>query len=125
VADIGVETDFAMHSGDDRILQYTVVDEDDAVVDITGATFTFELSKYDDTKPTGIGAPKGSPLFTKTVGSGITLITPASGRVDVALLPADTADLKGDHYHELEMVLSGVTSTVAFGKLTIHKDLVE
>ena len=125
MADIGVETDFAMHSGDDRILQYTVVDENDAAVNITGGAFTFELSKYDATKPTGIGAPKGEPLFTKTVGSGITIINGPTGRVDVALVEADTALLKGDHYHELEMVLSTVTSTVAFGKLTIHKDLVE
>ena len=43
----------------------------------------------------------------------------------VTLDPADTADLKGSFYHELEMVLAGVTSTVAFGQIDIKKDLLE
>ena len=85
---------------------------------------TFSISKQDAaaTSP----KPSGTALVTKTVGAGITLVTPLSGRADVALLPADTAALKaGVYYYELEIVLSGSKSTAAYGAVTILADLVE
>jgi len=120
---IGAQADFEMHSGDHRDLVVTVKDEAGALVDISGATMRWHLSKLDSSgsRP----GPKGAALVQKSVGSGIVLTTPASGVATVSLLPADTASLAGEFYHELEMVLGGKTSTVLFGKVTVLKDLVE
>lgn len=120
---IGLQQDFDMHSGDSRDLEITVVDENDAAVDVSAATMTWELSKLDSSGT--LPAPRGAALVTKTVGSGITITDGPNGELTVALDPADTADLRGDHYHELQIVTGGKTSTVLFGKVAVLKDLVE
>ncbi len=114
-----------MFSGDDKILRYTVTDGTTAI-DIAGAAFRWGLFKLDPdaTTPTARGTVL-TPPGEKTVGSGITITTPASGILEVALVPADTADIKGEFYHELEMVLGGETSTVAFGQINIKRDGLE
>jgi len=123
MADIGVQGSFSMHSGDDRVLEFTINNQTDAAPEnITGATMTFAISKPSAGSSTP--APAGAALVTKTVGAGIVLVTPASGRANVTLAPADTAALKGTYYYELQVVLGGVTSTVAFGSVLIYNDLV-
>ncbi len=114
-----------MFSGDTKRLNYTVKDGAGVVIDITGGTFRWGLSKLGKPVTAGEPSPQGSPLLTKTVSSGITLTAPTLGELRVDLDPADTADLKGSFYHELEMVLAGVTSTIAFGQIDIKKDLLE
>jgi len=109
-----------MKSGDSKVLQVTVKDEAGVAINITGATFTWALSKK---KSSGGFSP--TLLLTKTVGSGITLVTPASGRLDIALLPADTDALKGSYYQELQMVDTATNkSTVLDGTITIDPDLI-
>jgi len=117
---IGLEEGFEHHSGDSRTLEVTINDEVGAVVDISSATLTWGLSK----KSADTTTPMGAALITKTIGSGITITDGPNGRCDVAIDPADTDALAGDFYHELEMVLTGETSTVLYGAVTILKDLV-
>jgi hypothetical protein len=107
-------TDFTMFSGDSKVLQTSLTDDTNAVVDITGAEITWQLSRK-------VTSPA---ILTKTVGSGITITNPANGQFEVAIDPVDTADLKGDYYHEIEMVLNGVVSTVLTGTVTIQPDLI-
>ena len=114
-----------MFSGDTKRLNYTVKDGNGVVIDITTATFRWGLSKLGKPKTAGDPSPQVAPLLEKTISSGIVLTAPTLGQLRVTLDPADTADLKGEFYHELEMVLSGVTSTVAFGQIDIKKDLLE
>lgn len=124
MADLGVEGTFSMHSGDDRVLEFTVNQQDDSgPEDISGAALTFVITKQSAavTSPT----PAGTPLVTKTIGSGITIVNAANGRADVVLGTADSAALKGTYYYELQMVLGGVTSTVAYGAVVILNDAVE
>lgn len=120
---IGVQNDFQMHSGNSRTLQFTINDEDGSAVDITSAAIRWELSKLDP--DTTLPAPKGAPIVQKSVGSGVTVVDGPNGRCDVALDEADTEPLKGDHYHELRVVVAGETSTPSFGKVEILKNLVE
>ena len=117
---LGKEQDFSMHSGDDRVLQVTVRNPANAVVNISGATITWALSK----KSASSVEPKGSAIVTKTTSSGISITDAANGRCDVTLAEADTASLAGTYYHELQIVLSGDTSTVMYGTVTIKKDLI-
>ena len=64
-----------------------------------------------------------TPLFTKTLTGGPTQIDPvdlANGRIDVLINNADTAALKGDFYHELQ--LEPGPNTPMFGTFTIQAD---
>ncbi len=114
-----------MFSGDTKRLNYTVKDSAGTVIDITTATFRWALSKLAKSGTAGEPSPQGPAIVSKSIGSGITLTAPTLGELRVDLDPADTADLKGSFYHELEMVLAGVTSTVAFGQIDVKKDLLE
>ena len=117
---------FDIFSGDTKRLNYTVKDVNGAVIDITTATFKWGLSKLpQDAAAVGNVEPQGDALLTKTLSSGITLTAPTLGQLRVDLDAADTTALKGEFYNELEMVLAGATSTVAFGRIDIKKDLLE
>lgn len=110
-----------IHSGDDKRLNYTVKDGAGAVVVITGATLKWGLSR----KKTGEVAPIGGEIVSKSTGSGITITDGDNGELRVDLDAADTAPLRGSHYHELEMVLGGKRSTLAYGQVEILVDLLE
>ena len=117
---LGKEQDFSMHSGDDRVLEVSITDSANAALNITGATVTWALSRAVADKV----EPKGAAIVTKTVGSGITLTNPSGGVLQVAIAETDTDDLAGTYYHEMQLVLSGDTSTVMYGTVTIKKDLI-
>lgn len=102
-------------SGDTAVYKFTVTDNADAIVDLTGISATWILSKRVD-----------SPiLLTKTIGSGIVVTDAAGGLLEVTTIPADTEDLQGLHYWELEIVDSGGQKvTVANGTLTLKVERV-
>ncbi len=114
-----------MFSGDTKRLNYTIKDSGGSAIDVTLAVFRWALSKLAKSDTAGEPSPQGPAILSKTNGSGITLTAPTLGQIRVDLDPADTASLKGSFYHELEMVLAGVTSTVAFGQIDVRKDLLE
>ncbi len=104
-------------SGDALALQITVRNGDlpsSPVLDLTPFTeITWALAKK-----------QGSAvLFTKKLSVGPTQIDPvdlANGRIDVLINNADTAALKGVHYHELQ--LEPGPNTPLFGSFTIQAD---
>ncbi len=107
-------TNLEMFAGDTRVLHVTVLDQDSAVVDITGATVNFMVSKRRTT----------SPLFTKTVGSGVVISDGPNGEMDITLDPADTTSLKGAHYFECEVTdVSSRKTTVLYGTLSILRSI--
>ena len=118
---IGTQSSISMHSGDTRVLEITVVDENQAAVDLSAADVTWALSK----KAADEVLPKGSALLTKVVGNGIAIVDAVTGRADVTIDPSDTEALAGDFYHELQVVLGGAVSTVLYGTVTIVKDLIQ
>lgn len=104
-------------SGDALALQITVRDGDtpgSPVLDLTPFTeITWALARKQG----------GDPIFTKTLTGGPTQIDPvdlANGRIDVLIGNADTADLSGEYYHELQ--LEPGPNTPMFGAFTIQKD---
>jgi hypothetical protein len=111
--------DMTMVRGDTRIVRATFVDEAGAVLSLVGCTIRWWMAK----------TASGPSLLSKAIGSGITVVNAASGRFDVRMAPADTANVStippGDYYHECEVVdNAGEVATVFAGKLTITKDLV-
>ncbi len=124
---LGTLHSFSMHRGDSRKITGTVVDENGAVIDLTGLTGTalsWILANRDKnlTNP----APRNDALVTKTIGSGITITDATGGKVEVALDEADTTARKApaDYYQELQIVLSGETTTVMFGIISLRRDIV-
>ncbi len=109
-----------MTSGDDHTLNATIRDaleaDDGVVVDLSGLMAAeWVLSKRKNTVE----------IINKTLGSGITVVDAANGRLDVTLVPADTADLSGKYYHECEIKdVSGKTKTVFWGTGRINADKV-
>ena len=108
-----IPQNFEMFSGDDKNIQFTITDEDNAASDITGASATWACSRR----------VKTSTLISKTVGSGITIVSGVGGVLLVSLAQADTASLRGDYYHELEIVdAAGKKTTAAYGTMTVLTD---
>lgn len=96
--------------GDDRDFIFDVYDSTGIAVAITGATITFTVRTAID----------GSSVFSKTVGSGITISGTVTNRMTVAVDPADTSSQDpGIYRYDVQLVLSGYTVTVAHGPFAI------
>ena len=104
---------FDIFFGQDKVLELTVTDEADAVIDVSSATFTWVMSGY----------PGDTADITKTVGSGITITDGPNGRIDIALAETDTVNLSanGIYYHELWMTSGTNEFPVLYGKVNGKK----
>jgi len=92
--------------GEDKTLRFTVVDQNGAAQNVTGYTMDFKLS----------ATFSGDRLFTKTVGAGITLTSPAGGIVDVQIDAADTSGLSPTtYYYVLRRTNAGSHWELAYG----------
>lgn len=89
-------------SGEDRSIQFTVKDSAGAAVDVTGWAISFVAGNV-----------------TKTVGSGVTLTTPAAGVVTVALGATDTTALLGGNNYKLRRTDTGYNTVLAYGSITV------
>lgn len=110
--------DVEMYSGDTLQLIITVTDSDTGLAkNLSGATaIRWELAK----------SAKVPSTLIKTLVSGITITNAAMGELRVDILPADTASLKGDFIHELEIIdFAGQVNTVLDGKFTILLDVAD
>jgi len=120
---LGNQQDFEMHSGNDRDLVVTVKNAAGVVVNITGATIKWQISKLDASLavPT---AGSDVALVSKDTGGDIAITDAVNGVFTVTIASADTESLKGDYYHESQVLLASKKSTVVFGKLTIKRNLI-
>lgn len=106
-------------SGDHANLNFTLTDDNDTALDLTGAlAIEWQLAQR---------VSSSSALITKTLGSGITITNASGGLITVALIPADTASLKSPdgspYYHECQVTdASGNVSTVTYGTFEIRQD---
>lgn len=101
-----------MFAGDTKVLSVTVQDQDDAIVDLTGAAAEWVLAKQH-------GA---AALITKTVGSGITITQPLNGQLEVLMQPADSVQLRGSYAYQLEITDAfSRKSTVLYGTIAIRR----
>lgn len=115
---VRITSEDELFTGADKTLQFTVLDANDVPVDITGWSVLWGL--YPNPFEKG-----STPLVTKTVGSGITLTTPLSGVLRVALLDTDTDNLPGAesyaYYHELRRTDGGLEDVLAYGDVMLRQ----
>jgi hypothetical protein len=111
---------FEMFAGDTKRINFTITDATTgAVFDITGATALWQASRA---KPVGFSS---TPLLTKTEGDGLEITDAIGGAVTVVLSPADTLNLSGNFYHELQLEdADGDIATVYTGTFTVRKALI-
>ena len=106
------DQNFIMYPGDNKIIRVTVDDgvlPTAAVVDLSGVTeATWVLARR----------PGKPALVTKKLSlAEIAIPTPANGIIEVTLVPDDTKSLSpGNYYHELDVIDTGIRSTVTSGK---------
>lgn len=84
---------FTIYRGDAATLRLTVTDDDDARVDLTGATIELQIK-------TAINGADPATV-SKAIGSGITLLAQAGdtlGQADIAISGADTNQTPGLFY---------------------------
>jgi hypothetical protein len=103
--------------GEYKTLAVSVVDASSVAVNLTGATITWKLT----TQQGG-----GTTLLTKTIGSGITVVSAAGGTLTITFAAVDTVDLGGlTYYHELEITDASSHPEIGFiGTVTINKSAV-
>ncbi len=110
-----IPSNFEMFSGNTKVLKVAVLDQDDVVVDLTGASADYAFSER----------PGTPALFTKSVGSGIVITDDVNGLLEVTINPADTESLSGTFHHELEVTdAAGRKTTVLFGTATVRLNVV-
>lgn len=108
---------FDIHQDRDKLLNFSVVDQQipAVVVDLTGSTLSFAFSS------------KVSPftaLFTKTVGSGLTITNATGGLFSVQIDKADVATLVGEHRYEVKMLdPAGKEDTIVEGTIVVSSSI--
>lgn len=110
-----------LYRGDDLAVEIAVDDgaTPPAPKSVAGAALTWRAS----------ATPFSATLIEKTTGgagaAAITIAGASNELVRFALVPADTRDLSGELFHELQAVdAGGKTRTLATGTLRILPDLV-
>lgn len=99
-----------MVSGDSKVLEIEIGDDDGVSVDVTGANITYAI------------ADRAIRVTKQTGGQGVTI---DGSLVTVTLSPADTAGLAGVYSHEMEIVdMEGNVSTVLRGQVGIARGIV-
>ncbi len=99
-----------LYRGKDRVIEVVVYNGVGAPLNITGSAFTWVVYK----------PPVGAIVLSKSVGSGIELIVPASGIMEITLVPDDTQNLLGQYNHEGEITTpSGKQDTIFTGYFKI------
>jgi len=114
-----IPQDFELVSGNDKILKFNTTDQDDIVVDLTGATIIWAMANTAKAK-------KNIIEYTSPVQ--VTITAPATGGLfEVAILTAATEGLKGgEYYHEVRVVSAGgKKTTVAYGTVTLRDNIID
>lgn len=121
---VQTDQDDEMYAGNKRVLRYTVLDEDNGNIafDLSSYTIKWAISRLDQN-----GNFLTTPVLEKhsTVPGEITVSGADNNIASVLLVGADTDDLSGDFYIELEVFDVSLESVVvATGKLTINRNVV-
>lgn len=109
---------FEMHSGNHKVLKFTTKDENDLIVDLTGASISWAMSTTAKSK---------APIATYTLADNVTLTDPVNGLFEVEVQAVDTEPLKGaEYYHEARVTsAAGKVTTVAYGTIKMLDNVIE
>lgn len=99
--------------GEDRVLEFTIVDASDVAVNISGWSLEWVLRR----DPSSSAA-----TLTKTTVSGITITNGAGGVCQVAIADTDTIDMEpGGYHHTLRRADAGFETVLAFGPFDLQQ----
>ena len=102
---MAVEANISWFIGEDLTFTDTITG-----VNITGWAISFKLEPL----------AGGTDLFTKTVGNGITLTTPVSGIMTIAIAAANTSSLEPGRYrYEIARTDAGAATVLTYGYVTL------
>jgi hypothetical protein len=108
---------FPLISGEDVILDITVRDNDDAIVNLTGGTVRFAAART----PTGtpvIDSAASPATATAVVQDG------PNGLVRVTITDTNTDPLSGDYYYEIKVTdVGGLEAVVTRGWMSFADNL--
>lgn len=108
---------FPVMSGDQVQLNFTITDNDDAVVNLTGGTGRFALARTPTSTP-DIDSNASPQTATITVTDAV------NGAVNVVITDENTEALTGDYYYEFKWTdASGREAVVARGVITFEVNL--
>lgn len=109
---------FAVVSGDQIQLDFTVLDNDDAVVDLSGGSGRFAMARSNTSTTLDIDSNASPQTAVITVASAI------AGTVNVIITDDNTEALTGDYYWEFKWTdSSGREAVVARGIMTFEANL--
>ena len=108
--------DFFMTAGDTKTIGVSVIEKDDgSATDITGATIAWKVAQ----------SQRGTVLISKSTADDISITSGTGGTFTISLSASDTASLRGDYYHEIQITFaSAEVATVLKGKMTVSPGLV-
>lgn len=105
---------FTMYQGDDKVLEVTVLDDNDNIVNISNTNLAYVV--YRQTSE--------DIVIQKTTTSGIDITAPSSGIFQITLNPVDTLSLKGHFLHECELKdVEGRITTIFTGHVDIYRSI--
>jgi hypothetical protein len=110
---------YRMFAGDTKTLEMSVIDDDGLIVDISDAKIRWMMARSVNSKTTILS--KGN----EDSPPEIEIVLANHGRFNVYLGQDDTETLRGDYYHEAEVVLpDGTIGTPISGTITIDHTLI-
>lgn len=104
-------------SGDQLSLPITVLDNNDAVVDLTGGSAVFKMARR----------PTGTAIIDSTASPAtatVALTDPTNGILTVTITDENTEALRGDYYYECKFTdNTGREAVVARGYISFADNL--
>jgi len=116
-----ITSDHEWFTNTDHVFEFTIYQEDGVTPqNITGWELSWFLKR-------GEGDPDAAALLAKTTGGSpteIDIVNGATGRVDVIVLAADTAGIRGgDYFHELKRTDTAQESVESYGAAKLKQSL--
>jgi len=125
--------DFTMYAGTRVTVQITVSDADGSGNDDLSSNYTelvwvlapFENNSTSEYRDVPVLTKKSTVAQASTGGDEIDVAGSSNERADVQLIKADTEDLEGSYYHELEgFDANGNGVVLATGTVTIRRNVI-
>lgn len=98
--------------GDNTPLRIIVKNEYEQVKDITGASITWRLKRYQDS---------AASVLIKTTDDDINIVDGLNGEFSISFSTEETSSLTGKYYHECRIVDGlGQARVVCYGNMTVR-----
>ena len=96
---------FSFTAGEDRTLSMTASNQAGTILNLTGATIVWRLSKG-----------RGGTAVLDIAGA---IVSAAAGTFTVTLTDTNTEDLSGAYYHQAIVTISGTTTVAVAGRVLV------